>query len=163
MPRQPRLAMTPWMLPQQRLSLVTDLPELPSDWASMVVRSSTADMPKRLPYGSRYLGQLEWAWSPVNSRISSYYVSMSSGQQHWVLWLKYFDDNWGRWCSPEPIRAAHRCGGLKALEAAQWLLYDHWLSEREAGLDSFHWIAEEGDLDVSVLRAVSRAVWGDEE
>jgi hypothetical protein len=97
----------------------------------------------------------------MHSRISAYYVSQSSDRRHWLLWIKSYDDNYGRWEAAYVERSALRRGGLKPLQAGQLLLYAYWCEERDEGVDHFHWVAEEGDLDVSDLRAVANAVWED--
>ncbi len=157
--RQPHLAMSPQALPLQRLYLVTGLPTLPKGWTTERVADGGAAIPSRLPGAAFYLGQVEWAWSPMHSRISAYYTSQSSDRRHWLLWIKSYDDNYCRWATAYVERSALRRGGLKPLQAAQLLLYAYWCEERDEGVDHFHWVAEEGDLDVSDLRAVANAVW----
>ena len=157
--RKPRVAMSAQSLPLQRLYLIKSLPALPRGWLVEQVRPSTPGMPARLPAGSRYLGQVEWSWSPMHMRISAYYLSQSSDRRRWVLWWKSFDDNYGCWAPAEPILAAPRGDGFQALAAAQLLLLEAWGADRDEGTDRFHWIAEEGDLDVADLQAVADAVW----
>ena len=33
----------------------------------------------------------------MNARISAYYLSTNRERTHWFLWLRQYDDNWGRW------------------------------------------------------------------
>jgi hypothetical protein len=45
-----------------------------------------------------FLCTIEWSWSPVNERMESYYLQQ--GRTHWILWLKHYDNNWGKWEKP---------------------------------------------------------------
>lgn len=161
--RQPRVAMSAQSLPLQRLYLIKSLPPLPRAWVVDTVGPASPGVPARLPAGSRYLGQVEWAWSPMHMRISAYYISQSSDRRRWVLWCKGYDDNYGRWSPAYPVLAAPRRDGFSALQAAQLLLLEAWGADRDEGTDRFHWIAEAGELDVADLQAVADAAWDEWE
>ena len=45
-----------------------------------------------------FLCTIEWSWSPVNERMESYYLQQ--GRTYWILWLKHYDNNWGKWEKP---------------------------------------------------------------
>jgi hypothetical protein len=45
-----------------------------------------------------FLCTLEWTWTPANERQESYYLTAS--RKHWNLWIKRYDDNYGRWEKP---------------------------------------------------------------
>jgi len=160
MARQPRLALSPLDLPAQGLQVVRTLPTPPKRWHTWEPKADDPSLPKRLPRGAYFLGQVEWSWSPMHSRINSFHVSQSACRRHWVLWVGYYDDNYSCWVRGASTLMAPRCGRLNALEAGQLLLREHWASEVDDGLDRFHWIAQEGDLDVSDLEAVADEVWG---
>jgi len=115
-----------------------------------------------MPRSARYVGQVEWASSPMNMRIDAYYLSMCSRHRHWVLWLKGYDDNWSEWMAPQVVAAAPRCG-LDAGSAAKLLLAHYWDQERENQLDAFHWVNSGGILDAGELNEVAVAAWGSDE
>ena len=69
----PKIPMLPSELPQQRLYGVVDLPERPSKFECLVGYNSVPKdaLPKATPRSAVYLGQVEWAWSPMHGRASS--------------------------------------------------------------------------------------------
>ena len=68
MTRSPRIPMLPGELPQQRLHLVKGLPERPADWSVKTDSFAEDVAPIAMPRSARYIGQVEWAWSPMNMR-----------------------------------------------------------------------------------------------
>src|SRR5262249_30251648 len=109
---------------------------------------------------ARRIGRVEWAWSPMNSRIEEYFLSTSRTRTPWLLWVRYYDDNWGRWGSPS-IAAHVLRKGTKAVEAAGRLLAAYWRSERDGDskLDHFHLIGLADLLTEDDLMAVGHDVW----
>lgn len=101
--------MRPADLPHQRLYLVKGVPITPPGWAPLETAALDTYKNARMPRSARYVGQVEWAWSPMHMRISAYYVSMDRAHRHWLLWTKAYDDNWGRWMDPALKAAAARC------------------------------------------------------
>jgi hypothetical protein len=79
--------MTPQELPQQRLHLARALSVPPSAWSVALDEAAGAEAPASLPRSARYVGQVEWAWSPMNMRISAYYVSMDHRHLKWLQWI----------------------------------------------------------------------------
>lgn len=159
MTRKPRIPMRPSELPQQRLYLVRGQVIRPAGWASTTEQATTGiDLPAAMPRTARYLGQVEWAWSPMNMRIDAYYLSMDRPHRRWVLWGKPYDDNWGQWDAPTSIICGPRIG-LTAPDAARLLLLDYWATQRDDGTDRFHWINEEGLFNAGDFNAVAEAVW----
>jgi hypothetical protein len=152
--------MTPAQLPQQRVYLVRGVPEPPAGWSPLDAEAMRRLGATKMPRGARYVGQVEWAWSPMNTRISAYYVSMDPSHRHWLLWIGTYDDNWGRWMVPVLDAAALR-GVLGARTAAKLLLIHTWSLERDDGLDSFHWVNEADLLQAGEFNEISTAVWGD--
>lgn len=158
MSRKPRIPMLPSQLPQQRLVLVRGLPPRPPGWATALGEAAQAVAPGRMPGRARYLGQVEWAWSPMNSRLDAYYLSQCSHHRHWVLWLRFFDDNWGRWDAPIAVAASPRCR-LPAPPAGRLLLHDFWMQESGQEVGRFHWVNEDGLLGAGALKELGDRVW----
>jgi hypothetical protein len=63
---------------------------------------------------------IEWSWSPVNERMESYYLQR--GRTHWILWIKRYDDNWGKWEKPIAIARCPWRGLSDSKDAAMILL-----------------------------------------
>ena len=159
MARKPRIPMQPADLPQQRLYLIQGMPELPAGWSVKTDTQALDLAPAAMPRSARYLGQVEWSWSPMHMRIDAYYLSMCSHHRHWVLWGKGYDDNWSRWMAPEASMVAPRCG-LTPDAAARLLLLSYWAEQRLQKVDRFHWVNEDGELDAGELTEIATAVWG---
>ena len=161
MSRKPRVPMSPEELPQQRLYLVRGLPHPPPGWAP-VIGEGVGLAQQAMPRGARYVGQLEWSWSPMHSRISAYFLSMDRSHRRWLLWMKPYDSNWCLWDKPT-LEAMSRRSGLTAKVAAQLLLCEVWKDEVvNEELDRFHWIGETALLSAGELSNLADAVWGDE-
>lgn len=161
MAERPRVAMSPSELPQQRLWRVADLPERPPGWTATIGRPPPEVGPRKMPSSARYLGQVEWAWSPMHSRIDAYHLSLDRSRSRWLLWVRHYDGNWGRWPGADVEAHAARAR-LAWHDAAMLLLADYWADARDAdGVDRFHWIAQSGVLEVGALSEVARAVWED--
>jgi hypothetical protein len=159
MTTNPDIPMSPDELPQQRIHEVVQLPERPEPFDCLVGYSAVPAeaIPEDGPRSPSYLAQVEWAWSPMHNRLDAYYLHR--GRRHWVLWVRYWDDNWGHWdwvaaaCVPRK--------GVSEREAAVHLLLELWKHEViEADLDHFHWINEDVYLSVAELAAIGRHVWG---
>lgn len=159
MAERPRVAMSAFDLPQQRLWRVADLPGRPRGWTAAMDRLPADVAPRRMPWSARYLGQVEWAWSPMHSRIDAYHLSLDRSRSRWLLWVRHYDGNWGRWAGAEVEAHAPRAR-LAWRDAAMLLLADYWAHARdEFDVDRFHWIAQSGVLEVGELSEVARAVW----
>ena len=78
-------------------------------------------LPKSMGRNASYLCQLEWAWSPVHMRLDAYYISR--GRTHWILWKKFYDDNWDKWEDFPKARCARKKLGER--DAAMLLLAGH--------------------------------------
>jgi hypothetical protein len=160
---KPRIPVSPQELPQQRLYLVRRLPEAPPAWAVLVDSALQGFGDIAMPRSARYLGQVEWAWSPMHNRLSSYYISMDRAHMHWLLWARPYDTNWDRWGEPFVRAASLRCG-LQAASAAKLLLAEVWSSEvHSRGLDRFHWVGDIGLLGAGEFNEIADAVWGREQ
>ncbi len=155
----PRIPMCPEALPRQRLSLVVPLLPRPAGFAGATEPPDGALPPENMPRSARYIGQVEWAWSPVNARIDAYYLSTNRARTHWFLWLRLYDDNWGRWEEPQIYAHAPR-QNVGARVAAIYLLLDAWSANiAEYELDRFHWINEAAFLSVEEIIAIGRIAW----
>ena len=88
MTNNPHIPMSHTQLPQQRIHEVLEFVEHPEPFNSTVGYGAvpTSAIPKNGPSSPIYLAQVEWAWSPMHSRVSAYYLHR--GRSHWVLWLR---------------------------------------------------------------------------
>jgi hypothetical protein len=162
MSNKPRIPMSPQELPQQRLYLVRGLPAIPPSWAVLIDSALQGFGDIAMPRSARYLGQVEWAWSPMHNRLSSYYISMDRARQHWLLWVRPYDTNWGRLSRSFLLAAAPRCG-LSARDASKLLLAKVWSDEAtDDGLDHFHWVGDVGMLEAGEFNEIADAVWSDD-
>jgi hypothetical protein len=162
MARPPRIPMQPSELPQQRLYRVKGLPARPADWSVTTGPPAEDIAPITMPQSARYIGQVEWAWSPMHMRIDAYYLSMCSHHRFWVLWGKGYDDNWSQWMAPSAEAVSARCG-LGSDAAARLLLLAYWRTQREQEVDHFHWVNEGELLSAGALTEIAGAAWGDED
>ena len=106
--------------------------------------------------GALYLCQVEWAWSPAHNRLDAYYLHR--GLTHWVLWSKYWDDNWMKWEQVAVGCVPHR--GVTQKQAAVYLLLEFWAFDaKESDVDHYHWINEGAYLSVADLMSIAREVW----
>lgn len=156
--KKPSIPMSPTQLPQQRVVAVADLELRPEPFDAVVGWNEKPDGVElcRGPSNADYLGTVEWAWSPMNSRIDSYYLSR--GRTHWMLWIRWFDDNGGGWSWLAIGHVPRKQASL--MQAAVHLLVDFWRMEKDATeLDHFHWIDDEGLLDTSEWRTIALLVW----
>ncbi len=91
--------------------------------------------------------------------MDSYYLQL--GQAHWVLWLKRFDDNWGKWEKPIAIARCPRKWIVCDKDAAMILLAAALAEGRrvyDSELDRFHGITGTGLLAIEELDAVANLV-----
>jgi hypothetical protein len=161
MASDPIIPMSPDELPQQRIHEVVRFPIRPEPFDCHVGYGGVPEdiIPNKAARSSIYLCQVEWAWSPMHNRLDAYYLHR--GRRHWLLWTRYWDDNWGKW---EWIVAA--CVPKKDVserQAAVHLLMEFWKEEAEENdVDQFHWINADAYLSVAELAAIAREVWGDQ-
>jgi hypothetical protein len=160
MTREPKIPMSPAELPQQRIHEVITMPPKPEPFDCTVGYNDVGSLPKNTNANSTYLCQVEWAWSPMHNRLDAYYIHR--GRSDWILWNKYWDDNWGRWGKVSIGMVQRR--GVDQNQAAIYLLMEYWkFDAKEGGLDKFHWINETEYLDVAELDAIANEVWADTE
>ena len=93
----------------------------------------------------------------MHNRLDAYYLHR--GRKNWILWTRYWDDNWGKWEWAATACVAKK--GVSEQQAAVYLLAEFWKEEaEESDVDQFHWINEAGYLSVAELGAIAREVWG---
>jgi hypothetical protein len=158
MTTDPKIPMSPSELPQQRIHEVIDLPKRPEPFDCLVGYGEVPNkiIPKCGPRSPLYLGQVEWAWSPMHNRLDAYYLHR--GRTHWVLWSRYWDDNWGKWGWAAVACTAKK--GVSERQAAVHLLIEFWKEEaEESDVDKYHWINEDGYLSIAEIAAIAREVW----
>jgi hypothetical protein len=156
--KKPTMPMSALELPEQRIDSVANLIDRPDPFNTVVGwdEKPAGVMLANGPHNADYLGQVEWAWSPMNNRVDAYYLSR--GRSHWMLWLYSYDDNWEKW-DWLPIGYVPR-KHVSRQQAAIHLLIDFWRWDKEEGdLDHYHWLNEEGYLDVSQWRTIALLVW----
>ena len=154
--------MTPDALPHQRSPDQTVLPERPAgfrghcDWYAPM---PTDARPKRSPRKVRYLGSVEWAWSPAHNRYDAYYLGQRG--RYWLLWTRWQDWEDGGGCWRWSLFGWAPKSGEDWEVAAVYLLLDTWVAEdKEACTGRFHWVAEAGHFSAVGLNAIADRVWG---
>lgn len=163
MAHKPKIPMRPEDVPQQRVHLVVQLPPRPPSfqgYCDFVDPMPDDVRPKGSPRNIQYLGSVEWAWGPMNSRLDSYYLNPRRSQ--WLLWVRYRDENdWKlRWAWILYAYGPRR--GVTAKDAAIYLLMDAWSAEaQKSQLDHYGWINQPGLLSVEEISAIARAVWSE--
>jgi len=153
--QNPAIPMKPEQRPQQRVYEVLTLPQRPGSFHCRVGHGEVPEeaVPKKGPRVAIYLGQVEWAWSPMNNRLDAYYLHR--GRRYWILWIRYFgfSEQW------HPV-ACVRHSEASRKQAAVYLLMALWQVE---DCDKFHWINEASYLSVAELQAIAREVWSSED
>ncbi len=143
---------------EHRPDLAGTAPVRPSGWSAKVGAPDGHIGPTEKPHSARHLGQVEWSWSPMHSRLDAYYLSLDRSRTRWLLWLRPFDDNWGRW-EPAAVVAHAPRARLAAEVAGKLLLMDYWTSMAAQGTGRFHRINEPGIFDAAELRELARTAW----
>ena len=162
---RPNIPMSPEELPQQKMYVVKGLPPIPEgcdiellDYES---EHGLAGIPKKPTKKSIYVGQVEWAWSPMHNRLDAYYIHR--GRTHWLLWSSTLDDHDVPWKWYHHPVASIPIEGVSESQAAAHLLLEYWNSEaRSYAIDHYHWINETGALSVAQLQAIADVVWSDD-
>ena len=148
----------PEQLPPQRGLPEISLPPRPAGFEGLREPPDTVPVPTKMPRTAKYLGQVEWAWGPNNTRVDAYYLSTNREWTYWFLWIKFYDDNFSRWETLLYTYAARQ--GVPAKIAAIYLLLDCWKSDQsESEPGHFHWINNADFLSVEELHAIARVVW----
>ena len=155
--QNPIIPMKPEQLPQQRVYEVLTFPQCPDPFHCTVEVPQEA-VPKKGPRDAIYLGQVEWAWSPMHNRLDAYYIHR--GRRYWILWNRYGGEDWYKW-EWQPVACVHH-KGISEKQAAVYLLMAFWQNQaHERECDKFHWIGGEGFFSVAELEAIAREVWSE--
>lgn len=156
------IPMSPAELPQQRINVVVDLPPRPPELETKIdwMEPMQVHRPKGTPRSVEFLCGAEWAWSPYHNRMDNYYLNRK--RSVWLIWNHSYDDNWGVWEWTVYAYSNKLKGDLDPFAVAVWMLLDAWRIEasKDNGLDCFHWLTSTEMLDVPVVRAMAREVWG---
>ena len=77
----PIIPMKPEQLPQQRVYEVLTLPQRPESFHCRAGHGEVPEeaVPKKGPRAAIYLGQVEWAWSPMHNSLECYYLHRGAG------------------------------------------------------------------------------------
>jgi hypothetical protein len=152
--------MSPEQLPQQRLVEVIDLPPLPPGIRIITdaLKIPTKHSQRAGPKDSKFLVALEWAWSPMHSRLQGFYLERHD-ERDWVLW-SYFVDLEENGDDPWVVSAVCPRSDMDERTAAVHLLIASLYEEIEVqDLDHWHWIADTGLLGSAEMRSIGRHVW----
>ena len=146
-------------LPQQRISEVISMPPRPK---GLITYSEFIDYypdyPVSTPRKTLFLGGVEWAWSPMHSRIDNYYLNAKP--KYWVIWNHWLNDNETPWHWQWDIFAyAPKIKGDEK-SIAMHMLKETWQMDKLHNyVDEFHWINSTGLFSVSDFAAIAREVW----
>ena len=148
--------------PLERLYLVTDVPTRPEN-LSVNMAWSDAVWPKSLPdkpSPALYLGALEWSWSPMHSRLDSYYLSYTA--DHWLVFLHNLEDGGfeSEWTWEWYLYAIAEHVLDDEHTIAFWLIYELLRQDhRSHELDHFHLVSDTGVLSVGDFLNIGKLVW----
>mgnify|MGYP005678792851 FL=1 len=105
-----------------------------------------------------YLFSAEWAWSPVNNRLNSYYLSSNS--KGWLLWNNYIDDGAVKWSWHWELLAYGGLSRANEKTIASHLLLEFWNWDAEQYLaEHYDRVSYAGVLSVAEVNAIARRVW----
>ena len=161
MKRYPKIPITPKEVPIQKTQKKIKLPSRPKSFQGIcdfLEPMNEKDRPKGSPRKTYYIGSVEWAWSPMHSRIDSYYLNPRGS--YWLLWIYWQDDNdWNmRW--KWTLYSYAKKNKVEPKDAAIYLLMDAWSAEKEnSELDGLFMIDEDGFLSIGELTEIKRIVW----
>src|SRR4051812_44885758 len=160
--RVPRVPMLPGQIPAQGTAGAALLPARPRRFegkCDFIDRMPEENRPSGSPRNVEYLGSVEWASGPNNTRLDSYYLNPRGA--YWLVWNRYRDENdskprWG-W----EIYAYGPRRGVDAKDAALYLLMDAW--RIESGSERYDMIDDTGLLSADEISAIAAAVWPDDD
>ena len=146
--------------PIGNIFLVRDIPERPTDLEIRTTwdRNTFPDGQPVEPDSALYLGALEWSWSPMHSRMDSYYLSYD--KDHWMIFMHLLEDgssswewSWYLYAIAPRVSADDRSVGF-------WMIHD--LLKYDAvthEVDEFHLVSGEGLLTVGDFENIGQLVW----
>ena len=109
------------------------------------------------PELTKYVGTVEWSWSPAHSRMDHYYLTKSPTE--WVLYLNLNEAceerSWMPLAMGKPLE-------FDEWTVAFWLIHDFLkLESCQHTLEEFHHVSHEGLLQGSDFRNIARLIWED--
>ena len=160
------IPMSPSALPQQRLYEVKSLPaetvQLPVKLLDYEQEHGLLGIPKTPTKKSISVGQVEWSWSPMHSRVDQYVIHQ--GAEYWLLWCGTPDDNAGTAINHWFPTAMLSTEEADETQAAISMLKAFWHREVDwLNLDKYQWINAEGILSVADLESIAANVWPTED
>ena len=153
------IPMTPDARPKQRLNEVVGLPNKPDDLNIMIEWKDpipSGRYPKGTPRKLTFVCSLEWAWSPMHSRIDNYYLNPKP--KNWLLWNNWPNDNEGYW-QWDIVAFSNKVKADERTIAAHMLLKILKFEAKHSSLDRIHMINNTGCLSVEDVQAIGREVW----
>ncbi len=154
------IPMSPDELPQQQINEVVDLPPRPDglDVSIEALNSMGKDYPKGSPRKLSSICSVEWAWSPVHSRIDNYYLN--TRKKHFILYDNWLNDGVSPWGWNWTVLAWAPKIEADEHAVAAHMLSDLWkyIAENDY-VDHYHWINDSGCLSVEETQALARKVW----
>ena len=152
--QEPLIPMHPDDLPQQHVSEVVEIDPCPE---GLIVQHDRVcempdDRPVRSPRATTFLCSVEWSYAGPKA----YYLHQRG--KRWLLWTRWFDDNFWEW-NWNLTAYAPKVNGLD-YDIGTHMLKQLWEMERDnESLDHFHFIADEGFLETKQIIAIAREVW----
>lgn len=159
--RNPRIPMTPEERPEHGVYSPTGRPRRPEEF-DVHVDWDARGLPEQArlrgsPRSATYLFQAEWAWSPMNNRLSSFYLHR--GRRYWSLFDRVFDEDQMGWQWEQRATVPFRQASER--QAAFWLVVELLKFDRdECDVERWHWIGETATLDIPDIKAIAHEVWG---
>ena len=155
----PKTPMHPSEVPQQQVYLLKDMPRRPDGFRGACIYYE--DRPDGLveppePNNPTLVGGVEWAWSPMHSRLDNYFIERRG--EWWLLWDAFEDENTWNGEVVWNLYGAAKSEVASEYEAAAYTLMDAWAGDE---VDHFHWINQEGVLSAGDMNEIARAVWPD--
>ena len=149
-----------WEKPSEHIYQVRDEPERPAGLETKVcwISSCWPEAPEE-PEMTLYLGALEWSWSPMHSRLDSYYLSKTD--HFWLIYLHVLEDGGEEWTWNWSLYAfAERFECADLLAVGYWMIHDVLETEADSeNLDCFHYVSGEGALSVGHFRMIGDHIW----
>lgn len=174
---QPSIALHPSQLPQQKLTVVRGVPELPADW--QFTHAEWGDKFEEDFSTTEYLCALEWAWSPMHNRLQSWKISKSRCANYFLLSTGFFndeallgpcdedgeplDEDLEPWTFYE-VGYCKTYPNLSFKDHAVLCLIESLREEVEVSeIDEYHWVNSADYFDCSDIAAIARVVWPEPE
>jgi hypothetical protein len=102
---------------------------------------TAVQLPKARPRSARFVGGLDWSWSPMHSRCDSLFLSLDRTRKHWLLWFEWSDEGY----SESRVVAYMPAPGLDTAAAAR-ILVPYYYAEEEK---EFQENGRPGDVDAT--------------